>query len=392
MAVQAAPGSCNDCLTVLPVVEGVGQAAQNGPAMVEDAQDATCSGDEAGHEDDWKGCRCGHAPNLDGSMALTAWCTFGGLKHGLCGGDGDSEELLEPTNRDLKHVKECVEHLVEAHKERLEISPGRYLDQKEARGYLIARHVGLGLLPSAQLAHDIGIQLATQLAQAEKAAGKAAAAARKKAGRAGAAPGPGGPREQAAEAAADAIWTRPASLASLPNQCVASKKPARPKKPPTPTTEETDAHRPVEGLQPEDRCMLEYSDDTDDEEFKQRMAEIDRAIAADKARAAELEAQHTHDKAVRQAQLAELDREIDADTERLRAAAYCEGWNECCKEANASLEVEKGRVEWYKCGLETAEWRVRRLQRALFKAGIDPGEVDYASEFDSSECASACSE
>ena len=257
----------------------------------------------------------------------------------------------------------CVEHFVDAHKERLEISPGIYLDQKEARGYLIARRVGLGLLPCAQLAHDIGIQLATQLAQAEKDVGKAAAAARKKAGRAGAAPGPGGPREKAADAAADAVWSRLASLASLPNEHIAPKKPARPTpaQPATPTTDASDAHRPVENLQPEDRYKITFQD------IEVEAASLEEAEALAKA---ELQARYVREKAAREAELARWEQEqeeavakLSEVAQRLRAedhqVAYSAGWKAGAASSKEELRMCHEVLNFYRK-------KVRLLRPALW--------------------------
>jgi len=378
MAVQAAPASCDEGLMVQSVVEGVGQVAENGSPTMEDVQEAASSGDEAGHEDDPKGCPCGHGPDLNGGMASLAWLTFRGLEAGLSDDGGDPEGPSEPTHRDLKHVKECVEHLIEAHKERLEISPGIYLDRKEARGYLIARHVGLGLLPSAQLAHDVGIQLATQLAQAEKDARKAAAAARKKAGRAGAPPGPGGPREKAAEAAADAVWTRPASLASLPKDYVAPPRPARRKRkraqPTTPTTDESDAQRPVEDLQPEDRCTLKFGDieveaDTFEEAGAIATAELESRYVRDKAARAAERARWEQEQEEAQAKQAEIDERLRAEDYRV---AYNAGWKACASKAERMIYDQRNMYD----GICYAHHSLMRAyERALRKADIDPNEV-----------------
>ena len=80
---------------------------------------------------------------------------FQGVEDGLCD-MCDTDDLEEPTNAD---AKEGIEH-VEKHKESVEIGPGIFLDQKEARGYLVSIMIGRGLLPSAQLAHGIGVLVA----------------------------------------------------------------------------------------------------------------------------------------------------------------------------------------------------------------------------------------
>ena len=108
MDIRAEPAVCNDELAVQFLVEGVGQAHNVGSPGMEDAQDTTYFDDEGGHDDNWKGCKCGRAPNIDGSTANLAWCTFGGLRFGMMDDGGDPEGRSEPTYRDLKHVKECV--------------------------------------------------------------------------------------------------------------------------------------------------------------------------------------------------------------------------------------------------------------------------------------------
>ena len=76
--------------------------------------------------------------------------------------------------------------------------------------------IGRGLLPSAQLAHGIGVLVADAVRRAEKEAQRDAQAAKRKAARQGLAAGPNGPREAVGKAAADLVWARLALLADLP--------------------------------------------------------------------------------------------------------------------------------------------------------------------------------
>ena len=76
---------------------------------------------------------CGCAPTLNSWTAYIARLAFKGLTGGLCD-PYEEGEIEESTYAD---VKECIEHVFEKHKESVEISPGIFLDQKEARGYLI---------------------------------------------------------------------------------------------------------------------------------------------------------------------------------------------------------------------------------------------------------------
>ena len=172
-----------------------------------------CFDDEAGHEPDPPGCECGCGPTLDSWTAFNARRAFQGLPDGLCDPCED-HEIEEPTYRHLKHVKECIEHVFEKHKESVEIAPGIFLDQKEARGYLLSIVLGRGLLPTVQLAHDIGVQVADAVRRAEKEAQRDAQAAKKKAGRKGAAAGLGGARETAGKHAACLVWSCPALLSA----------------------------------------------------------------------------------------------------------------------------------------------------------------------------------
>ena len=245
MDIEAVRAQNGDCPESRSLAEHLGQNLQIDSPVVADVQDAASPGDEPGHVAACKGCVCGGSPDLDGCMAVSAWEAFRGLKGGMCDCSGGSLELIEPTLADLKNVKDCVEHVFAAHKEWVEISPGTYLDRKEARGYLVGFHCGRGLLQSAQLAHDVGVQLATQLAWAEKEAAGAAQAARQKARRAGAAAGPGGPREKAGEDAAAVVWAREAHLPGLPAKRTVT---ARPKTIVTPKTSASDAHRTVDEL------------------------------------------------------------------------------------------------------------------------------------------------
>ena len=97
--------------------------------------------------------------------------------------------------------------MFEKHKESVEIAPGIFLDQKEARGYLLSIILGRGLLPTARLAHDIGVQIADAVRRVEKDAQRDTQAAKKKAGRKGAAVGSGGAREIAGKHAAWLAWS-----------------------------------------------------------------------------------------------------------------------------------------------------------------------------------------
>ena len=87
-----------------------------------------CFDDEAGHETDPPGCECGCAPTLNSWTAYIARLAFKGLTGGLCDPCED-REIEESTYARLKHVKECIEHVFDKHKESVEISPGIFLDQ-----------------------------------------------------------------------------------------------------------------------------------------------------------------------------------------------------------------------------------------------------------------------
>ena len=60
-----------------------------------------------------------------------------------------------PTNLELKSAALVIETLFEHRKQLFEIEPGRFLQQSEARGYLLSVLFGRGLLGNAQTAHDI---------------------------------------------------------------------------------------------------------------------------------------------------------------------------------------------------------------------------------------------
>lgn len=329
-----------------------------------------CFEDEAGPETDPQGCDCGRAPHLNPYVASIALRAFQGLKGGLCD-PCETEEIEEPTYADLKRVKECIEHVFALHKESVEIAPGTFLDQKEARGYLISILAGRGLLPNAQLAHDIGVQVADAVRRVEREAQRDEQAAKKKAGRNGAAAGPGGAREIAGKHAAYVAWARFALLAGLPKERVVAKAKAKPKTPaqpktsevtpapaplPTsPTTLESDAQRPVETVQPEDRRTL----------FAEADATRKRARVGSSAWLDEMDAW---------SDARRMERQMD----------YNAGWDACVDSmsaCNAKLklnsEIDQGR-------LEAAEYEVRVLKRALRKAGV---EIEYATHSDSeSEC------
>lgn len=391
MAVQAARAQDGDSLSSQSLAVPAEQGLLSDSPTMRDVQGEDGSDEEKGHEDAWKGCRCGSGPNLDGLMASRAWCTFRGLKGGLWDDGGDPEGALEPTFRDLKNAKDCVEHMFDAHKDRMEILPGTFLDRKEARGYLIAGHLGLGLLPSAQLAYDVGLQLTAQVTRAEKDAAAAAAAAKKKAARKKMAAGPGGPREQAAETAAAAVLARTTSLASLPKEHVAPpKKRARTKKPDQPTTPaappptaESEAHRPVEDLQPEDRRTRFGAEGTESEAEAKvtRTARIGSSDWLD-----EVDAQAA------QARAAQARRKMES-----RKMDYVKGWNDCVDETAAKWEKANAKWdrqrEWYEYGIEQAERHVRVLERALRKAGLpyDLGEIEYDTHTSESECSECVS-
>ena len=105
---------------------------------------------------------------------------------------------LNPSKLQLKIAGQVVEFLFRHQRDRFEIEPGKWLDQSEARGYLIAAQCGLGLLTSAQAAHEIGKKAAKQVAVAEHEAARAAKAARKRI--------PEAQRDTAATAARNGVW------------------------------------------------------------------------------------------------------------------------------------------------------------------------------------------
>ena len=85
-----------------------------------------------------------------------------------------------PTNLELQSASVVVDHLFTHEKARFEIEPGRYLQQSEARGYLLAVLFGRGLLRDAQTAHDIGNKAGKQIAAATQEATTKGKAARKR--------------------------------------------------------------------------------------------------------------------------------------------------------------------------------------------------------------------
>ena len=371
-----------------PSDEQVGQCLSAGVMAMDEVQAAASRNVQPGQTDASRGCLCGGCPNLDRVMARTAWGMFNGLDGGLqhC---GNTNEPADPTNADLKCVKDCIEHFFEAHKERFEISPGTYFDRKEARGYLLGAHLGRGLLASAQYAHDVGVQLATMVGRAETEAGTAAATARRKAARRGEAAGPGGPREKAAQDAADAIWARPARLPSLPQAelCI----PPRKKRAKTPATSASDAHRPV-GLLPEDGCTLQFVEQAVAEvAADQGPVEIDPQT---KAILDDIEARYAREKAEREAWAAEqraereeAEHRAQAEVERIEAAAYRAGWEARDKKAKAEIDqlhTDIFQIMSMHSGIE------RRYEHALRKAGIDPEVVIFDGS--ESESESECSE
>ena len=75
--------------------------------------------------------------------------------------------MLDPSNLQQRVAGEVVAFLYRNEKARFEVQAGVWLQQSEARGYLLAAQCGHGLLPNAQAAHDIGHRAAKQVAEAE---------------------------------------------------------------------------------------------------------------------------------------------------------------------------------------------------------------------------------
>ena len=372
------------------VEESIAEMAVHISTQAHESDGIRGTNDEAGHETTPSGCECGCGPNVDYLTGLTALLAFQGVDDGLCDPFED-HEFQEPTYADLKHVKECIEHVFEAHKESVEISPGIFLDQKEARGYLISIMLGRGLLPSAQLAHGIGVQVADAVRRAEREAQRDAQAAKKKAARQGLAAGPNGPREAAGKAAADLVWARTALLADLPEARVVAKvKPKTPAKLKTPATFPTAAHRPVSREEDDPQTKMVFDDAADDAEPTRegspaRVAELNAAAC---------EAVSLNEEVMAACEAVRLNEECrKRDWDLAMARSRQEGWNACLARASEIidpiLQEERARGDSYKKSLLTAEWHNRRLDRALDKADI---YIDiYNSEYDS-EDVGECSE
>lgn len=347
-------------------------------AQVEAGRSAHASNTEAGRATTLRGCPCGSAPNVDSLMALAALQSFQGVEGGMCV-PCHTEATKEPTNADLKHVKECIEHVFTAHKEHVEIRPGVFLDQKEARGYLVSFKFARGLLPSAQLAHNIGVQVADAVRRAEREAQRDAQAAKKRAGRHGATAGPNGERGAAGKAAADLVWARPAHLASLPAKRVQDLQPKMPAALPLPHRPEVDPKVASQSLSCEAGALPVNVG-----------AEIAESDAARKARMdAEDEAALAEFDATWEGWAPDAEAKADAaeyESLQLRSArsrGYKEGWDACI--AANKPRIQLAREDGCSTGLET---RVRRLERALKQIGVDPNAIcdAYNSEIDDSEC------
>ena len=340
-----------------------------------------CFDDEAGHETDPAGCDCGCAPTLNSWTAYIARLAFKGLTGGLCDPCED-REIEESTYARLKHVKECIEHVFDKHKESVEISPGIFLDQKEARGYLLSIILGRGLLPTAQLAHDIGVQVADAVRRVEKEAQRDVQAAKKKAGRKGAAAGSGGAREIAGQQAAWQAWSRPALLVGLPEARVVAKAKAKPK---TPATFPTAAHRPVSREEDDPQTKMVFDDAADDAEPTRegspaRVAELNGAAC---------EAMYLNEEVMAAGEAVHLNEECRKRDTILFEAGWNAGLARASELNDPILQEERARGDSYKEHLLTAEWKARRLDRALDKADI---YIDiYNSEYDS-EDEGECSE
>lgn len=344
-------------------------------AQVEAGRSAHASNTEAGHAKTLCGCPCGSAPNVDSQMALAALQSFQGVKGGMCV-PCHTEATKEPINADLKHVKECIEHVFKAHKEHVEIRPGVFLDQKEARGYLVSFKFARGLLPSAQLAHNIGVQVADAVRRAEREAQRDAQEAKKRAGRNGATNGEQG---AAGKAAADLVWARPAHLASLPAKCVQDLQPKMPAALPLPHRPEVDPKVASQSLSDGDqrmedaRALPAYALAKDAE----RAAFIAEMDAKEEALFAELDAERDAAEAAAKVDAAEYE-SLQLRSARLRGLK--DGWDACFAAYEPLIQL--AREDGCCTSLET---RIRRLERALKKAGVDPNDA-YSSEIDDSEC------
>ena len=264
---------------------------------------------------------------------------------------------------------------------------GIFLDQKEARGYLLSIILGRGLLPTARLAHDVGVQVADAVRRVEKEAQRDAQAAKKMAGRKGAAAGSGGAREIAGKQAAWLVWCRPVLLAGLPEARVVAKAKAKPK---TPATFPTAAHRPVSREEDDPQTKMVFDAAADDAEptcegSPARVAELNAAAC---------EAVYLNEEVMAACEAVRLNEECrKRDWDLAMARSRQEGWNACLARASEVidpiLQEERARGDSYKKSLLTAEWHNRRLDRALDKADI---YIDiYNSEYDS-EDVGECSE
>ena len=85
-----------------------------------------------------------------------------------------------PTNLELKNASLVIERLFAHRKHLFEWKADTYLQQSEARGYLLSVLFGRGLLGNAQTAHDIGVKAQKQIAAATAAEASAGKAARKR--------------------------------------------------------------------------------------------------------------------------------------------------------------------------------------------------------------------
>ena len=254
-------------------------------------------------------------------------------------------------------------------------------------GYLLSIILGRGLLPTAWLAHDIGVQIADAVRRVEKDAQRDAQAAEKKAGRKGAAVGSGGAREIAGKHATWLAWSRPAVLAGLPEARVVAKAKAKPK---TPATFPTAAHRPVSREEDDPQTKMVFDDAADDAEPTRegspaRVAELNAAAC---------EAVYLNEEVMAACEAVHLNEECrKPDWDLAMARSRQERWNACRARASERidpiLQEERARGDSYEKSLLAAEWENRLLYRALDKASVD---IDiYNSEYDS-EDESECSE
>ena len=85
-----------------------------------------------------------------------------------------------PTNFELKSATKVIENLFLTERARFEVKAGVYLQQSEARGYLLAVLFGRGLLSNAQTAHDVGNKAGKQVTAAAVEATTKGKAARKR--------------------------------------------------------------------------------------------------------------------------------------------------------------------------------------------------------------------